>query len=96
MPSEADVPIKTAWLHCCNAGANMSYAVQGVPEGADGAHLGADNYLFLDGHAHTYAVEPIQEHYLILNQHAFHYPPEVPPSQVEWWVYSSLPDDKAR
>ena len=30
MFSEADVRIRTAWLHCCNAGANMSCAVQGV------------------------------------------------------------------
>ena len=94
--SEADVPIKTTWLYCCNMGANLTWAVQGVPGipnwgGVNGAHLGADNYLFLDGHVHTYAVKPIQEHYLNTSQHLYHYPPQVPASQAEWWVSFLLP-----
>lgn len=92
MFSDADVWIRTAWLHCCNAGANMSCAVQGVSAVTVGAHLGSDSYLFLDGHAQTYAMEPIQEHYLSLGQQAFHYLPEISPIQAQWQLYSSLPD----
>ena len=95
-------PSKTVWLFCCDIGANTSHGVHveistsgpGMPGwgGVNGAHLGSDNYLFVDGHVDSHEVQPLIDYGESFGVIEFYsYPPTVPRKKAEWWVFPWLP-----
>ena len=97
----ANVPSKTMWFHDTQVG---SYFRGPLGNGhMSGAHMGGDNFSFIDGHAKTYKVKPIKDYWRATGGSggnnglpAYTYPPSLNVagniSEAEWWVPPAYPD----
>lgn len=57
-----------------------------------GVHNDTENFVFIDGHAGLYSTEPIVENYNEGAPFEFTYPPNVLPSEAEWWTMPFYPE----
>ena len=97
-----NIPSKSMWFHCSRIG-NFNRAPLGHVHMV-GAHMGGDNFSFIDGHAQTYKVEPIKEYWRATGGSkagsrglpAYTYPPTLNVAgkvhEAEWWVPPTYPD----
>ena len=100
-----NVPSKTMWFHCSQVG-DYNRGPLGQGSVLTGVHMGGANFAFMDGHAKTFKVKPIQDYWRATGGHmnsrpnlglpAYTYPPnlnvEGKVSEAEWWVPPTYPD----
>ena len=95
-----NVPSKTMWMHCSEAG---TYTPGPLANGhMTGAHMGSDSFMFVDGHAATFKVEPIINwaqatgRYDDNTAYTYTYPPVLNQRSslagAQWWSIPWYPD----
>ena len=57
-----------------------------------GIHNGRETFIFVDGHGGFDSTEPVIEYFEATNTYAYTYPPDVHPSEAEWWTMPFYPE----
>ena len=95
--SDIKMPAKTATMHCSYYGPGMFPGIWGGLFARQ--HNGAENFLFMDGHAGSFDSKPIIDFFQAqggdgggFSSYSYAYPPEAPIAQADWWVIPWFPD----
>ena len=73
-------------------GAKSNGGSEDIVDENGGVHNGTKTYMFVDGHGDFYSTEPVYEYFLSAKTGTLTYPPEVPPSEAQFWTMPYYPD----
>ena len=92
-----NVPTKTMWMHCSEAGtyARTAYGDNNMI----GIHNRSDNFIFVDGHAKGHDVQPLKDWWDVHQTSvvSYTYPPGKDPNlgslaEAQWWIKPWYPN----